>query len=121
MTGTRTRKQTPRRVARRHFEVVFSQVMTELLSGDLCILGSDQFADYRTQLIAWEDYHRTVDAYGVQVGLPVASTAFITQIRTELETLATAVDSHFPTNTTVRLVNGEPVLRRLTKRAVPEG
>ena len=75
----RTRKQTPHRVARRHFEVcVFSQVMTELLSGDLCIVGSEQFADYRTQLIAGEEYHRTVEAYGVQVGLPVDSTAFIT-------------------------------------------
>jgi TnpA family transposase len=122
VTGTRTRKQTPHRVARRHFEVcVFSHVMTELLSGDLCILGSEQFADYRTQLITWEEYHRTVKAYGVQVGLPVDSTVFITQMRTELETLATAVDSQFPTNTAVRLVNGEPVLRRLTKRAAPAG
>ena len=122
VTGMRTRKQTPHRVARRHLEVcVFSQVMSELLSGDLCIVGSEQFADYRTQLIAWEDYHRTVEDYGIQVGLPVDSTAFITQMRTELETLATAVDSHFPANTAVRLVNGEPVLRRLTKRATPAG
>jgi hypothetical protein len=46
VTGMRTRKQTPQRVARRHFEVcVFSQVMSGLLSGDLCIVGSEQFID----------------------------------------------------------------------------
>jgi len=61
VTGMRTRKQTPQRVARRHFEgCVFSQVMSELLSGDLCIVGSEQFADYRTQLIPWEDYQRAL-------------------------------------------------------------
>jgi uncharacterized protein YbbC (DUF1343 family) len=39
--------------------------MTELLSGDLCIAGSAQLADYRAQLIPWEDYTRTVAAYGL--------------------------------------------------------
>jgi hypothetical protein len=41
LTGTSRRTRTPPRVARRHFEVcVFSQVMTELLSGGMCIEGS---------------------------------------------------------------------------------
>jgi TnpA family transposase len=120
MTGTSSRTRTPPRVARRHFEVcVFSQVMTELLSGDLCIEGSAQFADYRAQLIPWEDYTRTVAAYGVQVGLPVESPAFVHQLRAELEDLAAAVDVNFPTNTAVRIVDGEPVLRRLSKRLTP--
>jgi TnpA family transposase len=120
VTGTSNRTLTPQRVNRRHFEVcVFSQVMIELLSGDLCIVGSAQFADYRAQLIPWEDSTRTVAAYGRQVGLPVDSTAFVTQMRTELEDLAAAVDASFPANTAVRLVDGEPVLRRLTKRPTP--
>jgi hypothetical protein len=38
VTGTTVRTRTTHRVNRRHFEVcVFSQVMTELQSGDLCI------------------------------------------------------------------------------------
>jgi len=57
---------------RRHFEVcVFSQVMWELKSGDLCIEGSDKFADYREQLISWKEYEETIAAYGEQVELPV--------------------------------------------------
>lgn len=63
VTGTTVRTRTPSQVQRRHFEVcVFSQVMTELQSGDLCIPGSAQFADYREQLISWEAYHETVAA-----------------------------------------------------------
>ena len=122
VTGTSNRTLAPQRVDRRHFEVcVFSQVMTELLSGDLCIAGSAQFADYRAQLIPWEDYTRTVVAYGTHTGLPVDSTTFVQQMRTELDNLAATVDARFPTNTAVRLVDGEPVLRRLTARPVPGG
>jgi len=122
VTGTNNRTLTPQHVDRRYFEVcVFSQVMTELLSGDLCIVGSAQFADYRAQLIPWEDYTRTVAAYGTHMGLPVDSTAFVQQMRTELADLAATVDARFPTNTAVRLVDGEPVLRRLTARPVPGG
>jgi Tn3 transposase DDE domain len=110
----------PPRINRRHFEVcIFSQVMAELQSGDLCIPGRAQFADYRAQLISWEDYHQTVTAYGAQVGLPVDSTAFVTHMRTWLEEVATATDAAFPTNTSVRIVEGQPVLRKLAKRPTP--
>jgi hypothetical protein len=61
---------------------MFSQVMTELQSGDLCIPGSAQFADYREQLISWEDYPQTMADYEAQVGLPVERTAFEVQLRT---------------------------------------
>ncbi len=40
VTGTTVRTRTPLQVNRRHFEVcVFSQIMAELQSGDLCIPG----------------------------------------------------------------------------------
>jgi hypothetical protein len=100
---------------------VFSHVRTELQSGDLCIPGSAQVADDREQLISWEAYHETVAAYGAQVGWPVESTAFVTQMRTWLEESATATDVAFPSHTAVRLVEGEPVLRTLTKRPTPRG
>jgi hypothetical protein len=120
VTGTTVRTRTPLQVNRRHFEVcVFSQVMAELQSGDLCIPGSAQFADYREQLIAWDDYDQTVADYGAQVELPVESTAFVTQMRAWLEKTAITTDAAFPTNTSVRIVEGEPVLRRLPKRPTP--
>jgi hypothetical protein len=59
--------------------------MAELKSGDLCIEGSEQFADYREQLISWEEYAQTVADYSAQVGLPVDSTAFVAQMCLWLE------------------------------------
>ena len=78
ITEIRNRDETPKRLHRRHFEVcVFSQLMLELKSGDLCIPGSDGFADYRDQLISWEEYHRDIAAYGDMVGLPIDAAAFV--------------------------------------------
>ena len=94
--------------------------MAELKSADLCIDGSEQFADYREQLISWEEYHQTVAAYGEQVGVPVESAAFVREMRTWLEKMAMTTDDTFPTNASVRLVDGEPVLRRLPQRPTPD-
>jgi hypothetical protein len=45
----------PKQINRRHFEVcVFTQLLAELKSGDVAIVGSDAYADYRTQLIDWK-------------------------------------------------------------------
>ena len=45
----------PKRMNRRHLEVcVFSYLAAELKSGDICVLGSGDYADYREQLLSWE-------------------------------------------------------------------
>lgn len=41
---------------RKHFEVcVFSRLMAELKSGDIAARGSEEYADYREQLLDWEE------------------------------------------------------------------
>ena len=43
-------------LARRHLEAcVFSCLARELKSGDLSVEGSDEYADYREQLLSWEE------------------------------------------------------------------
>jgi hypothetical protein len=70
ITGAGPRHVSPVRVNRRHFEVcVFSQVMWELQSGDLCIEGAEQFSDYRAQLISWQEYGRGRSLRGASAGL----------------------------------------------------
>ena len=65
LTDETRREGIPDRVNRRHFEVcVFSQLMLELKAGDLCIVGSDTFADYREQLVSWDTYRERVADYG---------------------------------------------------------
>ena len=52
VTGQRAHDAPPRRVNRRHLEVcVWTQFMWDLKSGDACIEGSAEFADYREQLV----------------------------------------------------------------------
>lgn len=116
VTGQRHREDAPTRLNRRHFEVcVFTQLMWELKSGDLCLPGSDQFADYRSQLLSWEEYHREVNAFAEMVGFPVEGEAFVAHMKKRLTQAARDTDKGFPDNADLRLENGEPVLRRFPK------
>jgi hypothetical protein len=57
---------------RQHFEAcVFSQIRDDLKSGDLCIEGSEKYADYRKQLISW-----VLNTFCEQAGLPTTAQAF---------------------------------------------
>jgi TnpA family transposase len=120
VTGRTVRSVPPTHVDRRYFEVcLISHVMQELKSGDLCIPGSTTFNDYRTEFVSWDDYHREIATYGEQAGIPIERAAFITQLRTQLETAAQQAEAGFPTNTHLRLEHDRPVLKRL--RARPKG
>src|SRR5258708_36701891 len=56
---------------RHHLETcVFSSLADELKSGDICVSGSEQFADYRDQLLSWSECEPKVAAYCQQLGLP---------------------------------------------------
>ena len=117
VTGSSNRHRLPTRVDRRHFEVcLFSQIVAELKSGDLCIEGSDQFADYRRQLVPWAEYERNVAGYGEQVGLPVEGRAFVARLQEHLARAAVETDRGFPNNEFLRIEDGEPVLGRLPGR-----
>jgi hypothetical protein len=60
---------------------VFSQILWDLKSGDLYIEGSDQYSDYREELISWEEYAQQVSGYGKLVGLPTEGQAFVNYLR----------------------------------------
>lgn len=122
VTEQRHHDEAPKRLHRRHFELcVFSQLLVELKAGDLCIPGSDHFADYRDQLLSWEEYHHDIAAYGEMVGLPIEGSAFVAHLKARLTGVAQETDQAFPDNAALRLENGEPVLRRPEKAATPSG
>jgi len=91
---------------------VFSQLMLELKAGDLCIVGSDAFADYREQLVSWETYHEQVADYGITAGVPVDATAFVEHVEHRLEGVAQSTDESFPDNKLVRIENSEAIITR---------
>jgi len=122
LTGRTTREPAPAEVDRRYFEMcLFTQVVNELKSGDLCILGSEEYGDYRDQLVSWEEYERDVAGYAEQAGVPADATAFVAALKSRLAATASATDRAFPENEHVELVDGEPVVKRLRAREAADG
>jgi hypothetical protein len=93
----------------------------ELKSGDLFIEGSEQFSDDRDQLVSWDEYAQYVPTYCEQVGIASNPARFVQDLRTWLTETIRTTDAAFPTNTSLSIKDGEPVLRRLAKQPEPEG
>ncbi|HEN8707915.1 TPA: Tn3 family transposase [Pseudomonas putida] len=107
---------------RRYLEVcVFSYLANELRSGDMCVQGSESFADYRKQLLPWDECLKQLPAYCDKVGLPSTAKEFVASLKTQLEETAQQLDEKFPSCRGDVSINeaGEPVLRRVMARDIP--
>jgi hypothetical protein len=102
------------RMVRRHFEVcVFSYLAAELKSGDICVLGSDTYADYRAQLLSWEECQPMVADYCQNLGFADTAIGFIKQLKSWLTDTANSVEEGYPDNRHVVINDqGKPVLKR---------
>lgn len=122
LTGRAAREPAPVEVDRRHFEIcLFTQVVNELKSGDLCIPGSEEYGDYRDQLVSWDEYRRDVAGYAEQAGVPADAPTFVAALKARLAATASATDRGFPDNEHVEIVDGEPVVKRLRAREAADG
>jgi TnpA family transposase len=99
---------------RRHFEVcVFWHLAEELKSGDMCIEGSETYADYRAQLLPWRVCEPLVANYCQELDLPTTAEAFVDQLRTWLDETTHYVDTLYPANSHLTIdANGKPSLKR---------
>jgi TnpA family transposase len=122
LTGRATRNPAPAEIDRRYFEIcLFTQVVNELKSGDLCIPGSEEYGDYRDQLVSWKEYDRDIAGYAEQAGVPTDAAAFVAALKARLASTASATDRGFPENEHVAIVNGEPVVKRLRAHEAADG
>jgi TnpA family transposase len=116
------RPAAPRRVRRRMFEVcICVHVFWALKAGNLAVVNSEAFADYRKQLVDDDEFKRLVAVYGDQVELPTTGVAFVAHWQQALERAARTADEAFPANQAVTLENGEPRVRRPKRRPTPPG
>ena len=106
------------RINRQHFEVcVFSALATEIKSGDVAIRGSEAYADYREQLLSWEECEPLVEDYCQQLGFANNTQAFVNNLREVLTKKAAEVDAGFPNNKALGLnESGMPILKRSEPR-----
>lgn len=99
---------------RRHFEVcVFYHLAAELRSGDICVVGSEDYADYREQLLSWSECLPLVDQYCENLGFPNNASEFTLTLKSWLTDTAAAVDAGYPNNHQF-IINeeGEPILKK---------
>jgi hypothetical protein len=108
---------------RQHLETcVFSYVAAELRSGGLCVVGSEQFAGYREQLLSWEDCAPKVAEYCQRLGLPATAEGLVAHIQAWLTEVSTQVDQTRPDNHDLIITEqGEPALRKLPAKRPPAG
>lgn len=101
-------------LTRRHLEVcVFSYVAEELRTGDLSVAGSEKYADYRDQLITWEECEPLVEQHCRELGILPTPEGFTDQLKTLLSKTATEVDRSYSENASVAITEaGEPVLKK---------
>ena len=105
-------------IHRKHLEIcIFSYLASELKTGDLCVKGSENFADYREQLLSWDECKPMVAEYCKELGFSSNSEEFVQQLKQWLEDTAQKVDISYPDNGQVIINdNGEPTLRKIMRK-----
>ena len=80
ITGKSSTTSLVTEIHRLYFELcVLSQVVNEIKSGDLFVENSEQYSDYRDQLISWDQYKEQVNGYGNLVDLATSSVEFVAE------------------------------------------
>jgi hypothetical protein len=108
---------------RRALEVcVFIQLADALQSGDLYVVGAEEFSDYRDQLLPWAECESRLADYCAALGIPQSGVDFAASLKAELTSLAEQVDSGFPTNSELIVDrDGAPHLKQLATSIQPKG
>jgi len=108
---------------RRLFELcVFTSLAAELRTGDLYVEGSEEYADYRVQLLPWDECTARLPAYCAALGFAPTAAGFIADLKAWLTATAERVDRGYPDNGHLTIgPDGEPVLKRLVRREPPDG
>ena len=102
-------------LVRRQLEVcLFSYLATELKTGDVCVVGSESYADFRAQLLSREKCQDLLEDYAQELGFPTTADAFVQQLKSHLTEVANEVDHICKDGTQVTISKeGVPVLNRL--------
>ena len=108
---------------RRALEVcVFVYLADALQTGDLYVVGAENFADYRAQLLPWAECEARLPAYCATLGIPERGEDFAAALKAELTTLAAAADAGFTANSEFSIdADGTPHLKQLATTEQPAG
>ena len=107
---------------RRHLEVcVFNYLDHGLRCGDVYVEGSAAHADYRQQLVPWQECAPRVPAYCQALQFASTASGFVAELRERLRDASHRVETTYPENTELTIdQEGTPHLKRLPVSPVPE-
>lgn len=108
---------------RRALEVcVFIHLAEALSRLDFYVEGSEEYPDYRRQLLSRGECRKRLPEYCEAVGLPTDGKAFAASLKQELAGLSREVDAGFPENAELTIgKDGRPHLKKQSKTPLPEG
>lgn len=109
-------------LSRRHLEVcIFYYLASGLRTGDLCIDNSEEFADYREQLLPWEECEPLISDFCAEMGLKENPSEFVENLKLMLKEKSIEVDKNYPDNGNITInKEGEVVLKRATAKGMPK-
>jgi Tn3 transposase DDE domain len=100
----------------------FVYLADALQTGDLYVVGAENFADYRAQLLPWAECEARLPAYCTTLGIAERGEDFAAALKAELTTLAAAVDAGFAANSELSIdADGTPHLKQLATTEQPAG
>jgi hypothetical protein len=111
------------RISKRYLEMaVFSTLADELKSGDIFIMGAESYADYRSELLPWDECLSLLDEYCREIGYPNNAKGFVKYLRDNLRKKARAVDAVYPAQSSFVIdEKGKPTLKKYAaKRRSPQ-
>ena len=110
------------KLVRQHLEVcVFAALAVALKTGDAYVTGSEEYADFRAQLLPWEECEQSVAEYCSQLGIPATDEGFVEHLKAMLIERATEVDSKLQSDDQLSFDEaGEPVLKKVPAAPIPQ-
>lgn len=105
-------------LSRRYLEVcIFFHLATGLKTGDLCIDISEDFADYREQLLPWDECEPLVSDFCSEMDFKEDPAEFVKHLKLLLKSKSIEVDKSYPDNDKIIIDdNGEVILKRATAK-----
>jgi hypothetical protein len=108
-------------VHRKYFELcVLTQVARELGSADIIVDDSEEYSDFNTQLISWEEYEEQMPPYCEMLGLSTTTSGIIEELKKKLSNTASQLDQSYPDNEWLSITSQGLTLHRHDKSSKPD-
>jgi len=101
---------------------LFTYLAAELKTGDACVFGSEAFADFGEQLLAWDTCEPQIEQFCQELDIPATPETFVKHLQQWLTQVASTVDQVCKDGAQVTIsATGEPVLKRVPALTKPLG